>query len=689
MRLTNGILALDFDDRNGSLVQIEDLKAGVKHLDNPDGGRLFRLFVPDEERWHDRYCDSHESGRPEFVSQDGALEIRFASLRAPNGDVLPIRATMRVALPAGADEALFTMHIENQGPRMIYEAIFPWVTGWKGYGNGNLGSLRCGSTQPVNLAHLRWGAGWNLIGVCRRRNFGYPHVHAPMCDISGGPHGMSFNLYPIRQDRNWDLSVFDLAAYKYDAPAPSWAWTQRPFIAAGASWTSEPVGVGCHTGDWHATADRMRRWLQTWWKAPYAPKRLRHAIGYHNAYATDFAGRDWRKLSDLPAIAKCGLEHGMDHFIIWDVPFLGVYAKPGRSGLFAMPPERRQELGGALDEMRRMGVETNTLINLRLVEKKNDLYREFGEERVVRSVYGMPAAESFPWRGNAGNRWTTYLESCGTRLCQANPAFQDWAVQQIATTLDHGFGTAFLDQPFGEDYCFATNHGHRPGEPTNAGALAWVARAREVIQKRNPDAWILGEVPDIWNTQECNVWWHWDWNDLCPEVFRYLLPESIQSWTIDAYQHEHEVGRAFALGHLLNINVRGLELALPDVPAFATRVKQLAALRTKTAAFTMEARFMDRLGMKVEGGGNAVHAYRYQAGDTCAIVLGECSQSLNDGGGKVRVELDDCTLTGAVPSRAKCFRQDGSECELPVERSGAGCAVELSLGRWECAVVKI
>lgn len=42
MRLSNGILALEFDDRDGSLVRIEDLKAGVKHLDNLNGGRLFR-----------------------------------------------------------------------------------------------------------------------------------------------------------------------------------------------------------------------------------------------------------------------------------------------------------------------------------------------------------------------------------------------------------------------------------------------------------------------------------------------------------------------------------------------------------------------------------------------------------------------------------------------------------------------
>src|SRR5205823_1636746 len=126
-------------------------------------GRLFRLFVPDDERWIDRYCDSHESGRPEFVAKPGQLEIRFKSLRAGDGREANIAATVHVALPEGADEALFTLRVENHDPNVVCEAMFPWVGGWTGYRGANRGLIRCGSTATFDPFQMRKTAGWNLI----------------------------------------------------------------------------------------------------------------------------------------------------------------------------------------------------------------------------------------------------------------------------------------------------------------------------------------------------------------------------------------------------------------------------------------------------------------------------------------------------------------------------------------------
>jgi hypothetical protein len=690
MKLTNEIISLEFDDRNGSLIQITDLKTGQNHLGNPDDGRLFRLFVPDEDRWSDRFCDSHESGRPEFVSSPGALDIRFRNLRAGDGLEVAIAATVHVSLPPGADEALFTLTIENSDPNVVCEAIFPWVGGFTGYQGANRGKIQCGANHPFDPFKMRSGTGWNLMRRHRRTSFGWINFHAPLCDISGDGIGLSFNFYPMVPDRRHELVVMDLAEAKCGSPRPSWAWVQRPFLKPGANWTSEPVGIGPHTGDWHVTADRLRRWLLTWWKAPYAPERLRHSIGFHNAYFKDFNGRDWRSLSALPALARYGLEHGMDHFCLWDMPLLGLYTKAGKGGLFDNPPERQRELRRVLAEAQGLGVETNALINLRLVDVRNDAWKEWGEDRAVRSRYGVAIPESYPIRANNGFELSSYLEGGGRRLCQAYPAFQEWAIRQMETALEMGFGTVFIDQPFAEDYCFAEHHGHPVGAPTHAGACSWTAQVCQSIRRNNPDAWLMGEVPDIWNTQVCNLWWHWPWNWMRPEVFRYVLPESIQSWTIDAFEHEHEVGRAFAMGFLLNINVRAFELALPDVPDFAARIKRLAALRKKTASITVDARFMDNTGFTLETQAS-VHACRYesyQSAETCSIVLGEGSTEPGKGGGHVRLILDEAVLGDASRKHVVLHRQDGSTQQIPLTWSGSGAAVELELDRHECAVIQ-
>jgi len=674
MRIANGIMALEFDERNGSLVQITDLKSGQNHLNNPSDGRLFRLFVPDEERWIDRYVDSHESGRPEFVETPGGLEIRFKNLRAGDGLPAAIGATVHVALPAGADEALFTLTIENHESNLICEAIFPWVGGWTGYPGADRGKIRCGSVRPYDPFTMRKPIGWTMIHSHRRHSFPWSCVHAPMCDISNGSVGLSFNLYPTRVERLHDFMVKDLAEGKAGSPRPSWAWVQRPFLKAGGNWTSAPVGLGTHTSDWHATADRLRRWLATWWKAPYAPQRLRHSIGFHNAYFQDWTGREWRPLSALPALAKFGRAHGLDHFCLWDMPFIGLYIKVGKSALLQNPPAREAELRRVLAETRALGVETNALMNLRLIERRNDLWKEWGEDRMVRSRYGYPIPESYPWRANTGTQHSSYLEGAGTHLCQAYPAFQQWAVGQIETALGLGLGTVFFDQPFSEDFCFAEHHGHPVGAPVHAGACEWVARGCDIIRRQSPEAWLMGEVPDIWNTQVCNLWWYWDWNATEPEVFRYLLPQSIQSWVIDVYEHEHDVSRAFALGHLLNVHVRGFELALPDVPEFAARIKQLAALRHKTAAFTMDAQFVDNRGFKLEAPAS-VHAYRYESPGKSAIILGESGTAA----GHVRLTLEDSSR-----KQATLHRQDGSTEQLAL----AGPSVEFKLNRAECAVLE-
>lgn len=60
----------------------------------------------------------------------------------------------------------------------------------------------------------------------------------------------------------------------------------------------------------------------------------------------------------------------------------------------------------------------------------------------------------------------------------------------------------------------------------------------------------------------------------------------------------------------------------------------------------------------------------------CALGVGVCNSVI-------------AVVGKAVPERATCYRQDGSVHELPLERSSSGLAVELSLDRWECAVVRM
>ena len=218
------------------------------------------------------------------------------------------------------------------------------------------------------------------------------------------------------------------------------------------------------------------------------------------------------------------------------------------------------------------------MLNTRLATMKNNLGKKHGERWSVRSLYGMPTLESWPLRTAHARVMPEYLDEQGRRWCQCNREWQDWAFDIVRKCSDFGFTSMFLDEPFGEDLCFADNHGHDIPAHTAAGITEWSARAAAFVRSRHKGAYVIGESLDIWTSRNMDLGWYWNWSDHHGEVYRYVLPDALQAWTTDGYEHENEVGKAFALGFLLALNVNGLEGTLSDVPELCKRIKRLADL---------------------------------------------------------------------------------------------------------------
>lgn len=679
-------MAFEFDDETGSLVQIEDCRTGTTYLSDPGEGRLFRLVVPDDEQWTDRYGDSHQSGPPEMVLEAQGLLIRYVDVRIADGTSSGITATIRVSLPAGADEALFTLELDHHGPHMLCEVFFPWVAGWRGFPEER-GVMQIGCQAPFDpFTRLRTNGGWNLIDSTRRTVPGWFDMHLPLADISNGRVGLANDYYPITPNFRLDFVIIDLNE-RYGDPHPSWAWVHRPFITCGEHWVSDPVGLAPHQGDWHIAADKLCAWVNNWWTAPSLPSSLRTAIGLHNAYFRDFTGFERRPYSMLPVLVKFGMEHGLDHFCLWDMTLLGLYCRAGHARILDDTPERRASLQQALTETRAMGAWVSPLVNLRLVDRTNPFFHEHGEEWAIRSRLGEPVLESYPIARNTARWMNSYNEQTGTRLCQLSPDYQIWALAMVEQVLDLGFNALFIDQPFSEDYCFAPEHGHRPGDAVHAGAVTWTAKAVEQVHARHPNGYVIGEEVNLWDARHIQLWWDWNWSTQNAAVFRYTVPHSLQMWTIDVLDHAEQVNRAFVLGFLLNINVHAVEGCLLDVPEFAARVKQLAVLRQATADVTMLATFRDRQGLLVDAP-ESIAVALYDAGQKLGIALGDCATG-TIGGGTIRLTLlaeaqGDRHLTHAI-----LHRQNGTVEELPLSVLCDTLVLETHIDRWEAAVIII
>jgi len=689
MWLDNGVIGLEFDEKTGSLLAVEDRRARVTHRFDPRYARLFRVCVPDEERWIDRYADSHESGRPQMKLSKGKLGMRYPDLKTPAGESTGVSARVTVALADGADEAMLTIEVENAGPFPIHEVHFPWIGGWAGNAGPGHDRIYAGqySFDPHALhAGGVFGRGWTIYAQHRRASPNHINMMVPMLDLSGGGRGLSVNRYPSAP-RLTNVAVEDLNPRPGDARAGA-AWVHHPFIKPGGKWSSDPTGLAPHGGDWHESADRLKRWLETWWRPPQANRRLRRSIGFQNPLFRDFAGRNIRPFSQLPKIAQKGIEFGIRDICVWDHTFMGAYMHAGTAAPFEESPRRLEELRKALAETNAMGVNTSTLLNTRLATMKNSLGRKYGEKWSVRTLYGMPTLESYPLRYAHSRVMTEYLDEQGRRWCQSNPEWQEWALGIVKKCCEFGFTSMFLDEPFGEDLCFATNHGHDIPAHTAAGITEWTARAAQFVRSRHEGAYTIGESLDIWTTRNIDLGWYWNWSDHHGEVFRYVLPDALQAWTVDGYEHEDEVGKAFALGFLMALNVNGLEGLIWDAPEFSRRIKRLADLRERTAHFTVDGRMMHTVGLGVDADACVV-ASVYDAGERLGIVLGETSRHAEKGGGKVGLELDLERHGKSGKHEVRIYREDKTVKQVRPAGSSGVLRIGVALKKWESAVVEI
>jgi hypothetical protein len=167
-----------------------------------------------------------------------------------------------------------------------------------------------------------------------------------------------------------------------------------------------------------------------------------------------------------------------------------------------------------------------------------------------------------------------------------------------------------------------------------------------------------------------------------------VLPDALQAWTIDGYEHEDEVGKAFALGFLMALNVNGLEGLIWDAPEFSRRIKRLADLRERTAEFTLDGRMMHTVGLDVDTDAS-LSASVYDAGERLGIVIGETSRRSEKGGGKVRLCLDVERYGLSGKPTAKLYSEDGRVEQVTAARGNGALRIETSLGKWQCAVIEI
>jgi len=178
-----------------------------------------------------------------------------------------------------------------------------------------------------------------------------------------------------------------------------------------------------------------------------------------------------------------------------------------------------------------------------------------------------------------------------------------------------------------------------------------------MVREHSPESYVVGEQPEVYNTQFVDMWFDWGKRDNMAEVIRYVLPDSLQMWCID--EHERDVvSKAFASGHILALMTHELTGMLSDAPELAEHVARLAVLKNKTAAYLARGRFVDNRGLSCEGA--LAYAYTSEPGLAVALANSEPKEVT------AKVEIRPAVLGKTPKESSMLYSEDGGEVTVPL-----------------------
>jgi hypothetical protein len=660
MHMQNAIIRLDFDESTGSISQITDRVSGRRFLQDPRGARLAKLIVPTPTH-NSRPLYSHEAGRPDLKRSGDTLTISFPELRdQEGGETSGVFLTVRVRLPSGSPQALFTAEIRNMGPYRVNEMWFPWLGGRR----GSPGRLQ--DTITTSQASEKDIYGRLYQSARSPHAFGH-HQHRvsyafplPMMDLSTAGGGLSYNKYEPNPSPH--VLVFENPQVERDDLCMTWSWVTYVFAEPGQTWTSCEFGIGVHQGDWHQTADLFRQWLQTWRKPCDTPQSVREKIGLLHIQAHGFSGQPYHEFSDLPAIAADALAFGVNDLLVWD-PTASVYYRPDRGGFWEMPDERRLELERSLADIRALGCSVSTYVNWCLAAELNSTWPEL-LPLVQESIFGIHQY-GFPGGSMDGCLFSDPNYEMGTHsVCCGSDGYPAYADAVLDKTLELGFDAVAIDMASEWKYCMSSKHGHASPWEAWARTYEWYSKTTRTVRARNPTAYTIAELPDLYNTQHIDFWWNWGWSypsHSNPSVFKYLLPEMTIAWCLDENQMDI-VAEAFAYGSFLAVATRDMTGRLSDAPELAAQIGRLARLRKATAAYLCRGRFLDDHGLRITGG----KGFLYRSKEGLAVALANGSKRA----ARLEVTLDLSLFEDFRPMDCQLYLENSEIRNVRVRRQG-------------------
>jgi hypothetical protein len=494
-------------------------------------------------------------------------------------------------------------------------------------------------------------------------------------------------VYVSSDDRSLATTVFRLEKYPPEAGAggsallperhlfppdtPRWMKIMVGKLTAidpGEHWRSAPAVCWPHEGDWHVAAEHYRTWALTWMAWPRRPSWLADYVGWQHIVGKTYLNEVYHTFDQLTEIMKeSQARTGINTLMLY-----GHSAHGCESADADISPAAN--LGGAdgfrrmCDELHRHGMQVMIMTHRQsALATDRPEYAHF-ERWTIKDRTGQPRIEIW-WKTTIESLMTAMLshyEATGPIWARICPYCDEWwegCRDQLLQLIALGLDGIQLDTIGVEGtLCYASDHGHKPGESPMgklAERLAWLRRE---IRAANPEFLLGGEELRDWLFQYLDLPYSRYRNAEGYQVFRYTFPELHENVAVSAYGYD-QVNKSFLLGMGMDVEVWGLKKSVLACPELAAYIGEVVKLRRAYREYLMSGRFRDTLGATVSGQvrygvhegprGRAVVLWNESdVQQACAVALDTVGQGVLCAPGAAPVAIDfPCRVTVA-PHRA-------------------------------------
>ncbi len=630
--LKNDKVQLQIDDK-GNLVSLKNLE---KNREYAGGEGLWRIIYQDG-------LSLEES----VESKDVPVEVKKVgdTLQLNYGGEFPVN----VVCSLDGDNIKFSPEIKNASKdKILREFQFPMIQ------SANLKSDTALYWSFANGTYYPNVRGWLMSGF--KSYMAQDNKAIEQYDVYPSPLSMNYYvlddkdcaLYFASHDPEFEKTLHLLRTrqtggtgeFKYGGI--DLAMAKYPFLNAGESKKFADFVISPHSGDWHVSAKKYRKWADTWYKHVPIPEAFQKSNGWQRIIMRHQYGKVLFRYDQLPEIRKAGKAVGLDTILMF-----GWW----KEGMDAGYPEYTADdtQGGDealkkwIKEFQKDGGKVNLYFNGQLIDMSTKFYREKGCKLSVKRADGTEHMERYPFGGDGtalrvfGNK--TFVTAC--------PATKEWLeiLKSLADrAIELGADGVFFDQlGYKSEFCYDKSHGHAvPAQNVMKHKSEMLKKLREYVRSKKPDMsmgiewvsdptsmhadYIHSVAPNLHTTPQRTTKGGAPRTSHAP-MYQYTFPE-VYVTNRDIYNNkdvERRCNLTFMRGWREDAGVFRCRATVDSAPVYRDYLAKIGALRDKYRDATLNATFRDT--DLAESSNPDLEYQTFENGDTIAVTT---TQSYKD-----------------------------------------------------------